>query len=160
LRAALEEQRRSEEALRVSKARFRSFMDHAPFSMLVKDLDGSFVMGNRGIEASWGKRSEEILGRRISEISRSPAVASVEAMDREVVETGRAVTREVHFADLGEEWNHEVKFPIKDAAGRVIAIGGIAVDISDRKKTELALQTSEARFRSFMENAPFSMLVK
>ena len=160
LRVALEEQRRSKEALRVSEARFRSFMDNAPFSMLVKDLDGRFVMVNRGIERSWGLRSEDILGRHIGDISKSAAVADVDAMDREVVETGRVVTREIHFADLGEGWNHEVKFPIKDAAGRVIAIGGIAVDISDRKKTELALQTSEARFRSFMENAPFSMLVK
>ena len=91
LRSALEEQRRSKEALRVSEARFRSFMDNAPFSMLVKDLDGRFVMVNRGIERSWGLRSEEILGRHIGDISKSPAVADVDAMDREVVETGRVV---------------------------------------------------------------------
>ena len=159
-RRALDQQRRSEGALRESEARFRGFMDHAPFSMLVKDIEGRFQMVNRGIEATWGKTAAEILGRRVRDLSQGPGVDLVEAMDREVVESGRAVAREVHFADLGEGWNYEVKFPIKDAAGRVIAIGGVAVDISDKKKAELALQASEARFRAFMENAPVEMAVK
>jgi PAS domain S-box-containing protein len=159
-RRALDEQQRSEGALRESEARFRSFMDHAPFSMLVKDVEGRFQMVNRGIEAVWGKTAAEILGRRVRELSQGPGVDIVEAMDREVVESGRAVAREVHFADLGEGWNYEVKFPIKDSAGRVIAIGGVAVDISDKKKAELALQASEARFRGFMEHAPVEMVVK
>jgi PAS domain S-box-containing protein len=159
-RRALDEQRRSEGALRESEARFRSFMDHAPFSMLVKDVEGRFQMVNRGIEATWGKTAAEILGRRVRDLSQGAGVDVVEAMDREVVESGRAVAREVHFADLGEGWNYEVKFPIKDSAGRVIAIGGVAVDISDKKKAELALQASEARFRGFMEHAPVEMVVK
>jgi PAS domain S-box-containing protein len=159
-RRAQDEQRRSEGALRESEARFRGFMDHAPFSMLVKDLEGRFQMVNRGIEATWKKTAAEILGRRVRDLSQGAGVDVVEAMDREVVESGRAVAREVHFADLGEGWNYEVKFPIKDSAGRVIAIGGVAVDISDKKKAELALQASEARFRAFMENAPVEMAVK
>jgi PAS domain S-box-containing protein len=159
-RRALDEQQRSEGALRESEARFRSFMDHAPFSMLVKDVEGRFQMVNRGIEATWGKTAAQILGRRVRDLSQGPGVDVVEAMDREVVESGRAVAREVHFADLGEGWNYEVKFPIKDSAGRVIAIGGIAVDISDKKNAELALQASEARFRGFMEHAPVEMVVK
>jgi len=160
LRAVLEEQRRSEQALRVSEARFRSFMDNAPFSMLVKDLDGRYVMVNRGVEATWGRSGASILGRRISDMSESTGVAVVEAMDREVIETGSAVAREVQFSDLGEEWSYEVKFPIRDADGRLIAIGGVAVDISDRKQTEMALRSEQARFRSFMENAPVEMVVK
>lgn len=159
-RAALQDQQRSERALRESEARFRGFMDHAPFSMLVKDVDGRFLMVNAGIEAKWGKTTAEILGRRVRDLSHGPGVDVVEAMDREVVESGRAVTREVYFADLGEGWNYEVKFPIKDSAGRVIAVGGVAVDISDKKNAELALQASEARFRSFMEHAPVEMVVK
>jgi PAS domain S-box-containing protein len=159
-RCALAEQQRSERALRESEARFRGFMDHAPFSMLVKDLDGRFLMVNAGIEAKWGKTAAEILGRHVRDLSQGAGVDVVEAMDREVIESGRAVTREVHFADLGEGWNYEVKFPIKDSAGRVIAVGGVAVDISDKKKAELALQASEARFRGFMENAPVEMVVK
>ena len=159
-RRAMDEQQRSEGALRESEARFRSFMDHAPFSMLVKDVEGRFQMVNRGIEATWGKTAAEILGRRVGDLSQGPGVDIVEAMDREVVESGRAVAREVHFADLGEGWNYEVKFPIKDSTGRVVAIGGIAVDISDKKKAELDLQASEARFRGFMEHAPVEMVVK
>ncbi len=151
---------RAQRALQENEARLRGFMDYAPFSMLVKDPDGRYLMVSRGLEANWGKTAAEILGRHIRDMSQGDGVDVVESMDREVVETGRTVAREIQFSDLGEEWSYEVKFPIKDAAGRVIAIGGVALDISDRKKAELALQESEARFRSFMENAPLELVVK
>ena len=136
-RRALDEQQRSEGALRESEARFRSFMDHAPFSMLVKDVEGRFQMVNRGIEAVWGKTAAEILGRRVRELSQGPGVDIVEAMDREVVETGRAVAREVHFADSRKDgttrWNPDQG--LRRARHRHRRRRG---DISDKKKAGLA----------------------
>jgi PAS domain S-box-containing protein len=150
----------AQRALRESEARFRSFLDHAPFGMLVKDLEGRYLTVNSGIEELWGKSADELLGHRPSDLSRDGDVAIIESMDREVAQTGRAVTREISLEGKGERWTYSVKFPIKESSGRIVAIGGIFIDISDRKKTELALQESEARFRSFMENAPLEMVVK
>jgi len=150
----------AQRALRESEARFRGFMEHTPIEMMVKDLDGRYLMVNRCVETVWGKTSAEIIGRRLADI---PGVAGAEiadAMDREVIETGRAVAREVDFSDRGDEWRYDVKFPIKDAAGNVVAIGGVGFDIGERKRAELALRESEARFRSFMENAPLELVVK
>ena len=67
-------------------------MEHAPFGMLVKDLDGRYLTVNRGIEEMWGKSADEILGHRPSELSKDNDVAIAEAMDREVVRTGQAAT--------------------------------------------------------------------
>ncbi|HVR66944.1 MAG TPA: PAS domain S-box protein [Verrucomicrobiae bacterium] len=135
----------AELALAESEARFHSFMEHAPFDMYVKDLDGRYLLINRGAERSWGRRRDEILGRTVRDLSQSKGVEEVEAIEHEVLTTGEAVVREVHFTDLGAEWTHEIKFPIRDAAGHVTHVGGIAVDISDRKKAELALSESEGR---------------
>jgi PAS domain S-box-containing protein len=154
------EQKQIEEALRDSEARFRSFMDHAPFDIQVKDLDGRYLMINRAAEAAWGGSASEILGRRIGELSQSAGVLEVEAMERDVVRSGEPLAREVHFTDLGPEWTYEVKFPIKDAGGQTVAIGGVAIDISDRKKAQMALAESEARLRGFMDNTPVEMIVK
>jgi len=151
---------RAQRALRDIESRFRSFMEHAPVEMVVKDTDGRYLMVNRKAEANWGKPASDILERRSQEISGDPGFEVVQEMDREVVATGRVVTREIHFTDPDDIWSYEVKFPLTDSAGSIVAIGGIAIDISDRKRAELALQESEARFRSFMENTPIEMVVK
>ena len=150
----------AQRALRESEARFRSFMEHAPFEMVVKDTEGHYLVVNRQVEETWRIPAAELLGLRTREVPKSASFEIVEAMDREVLATGRAVTREICFSELGGVWRYEVKFPITDSAGRIVSIGGVAVDVSDRKKAELALQESEARFRSFLENAPLEMVVK
>jgi PAS domain S-box-containing protein len=156
----ISDRKRAEVALQESETRFRSFMEHAPFEMVVKDTDGRYLMVNREVAASWGRPETGILGSRAHDMTKDPGFAFVEQMDSEVVATGRAVMREIHFIDPEDVWSYEVKFPITDSTGRIVAIGGIAIDISDRKRAELALQESEARFRSFMENAPVEMVVK
>jgi PAS domain S-box-containing protein len=139
LRRALEEQQRSEQALRDSEARFRSFMEHAPVEMVVKDLDGRIRMVSRAVEEIWDRPAEALLGRRTSDISDTPGVPVAEAMDREVVETGRTVAREIYFPGWQSEWAYAVKFPIKDAVGRVVAVGSVALDIAQQKRVEQEL---------------------
>src|SRR5919198_249221 len=77
LRRALDEQQRSEQALRDSEARFRSFMEHAPVEMVVKDLDGRIRMVSRAVEEIWDRPASELLGRHTSDISDSPGVPVV-----------------------------------------------------------------------------------
>ena len=64
-------------------------------------------------------------------------MAPFTAHDRAVLETGRTV-------EVEEEWPREgglrtyltVKFPIRDAAGDIVAVGAIGTDISETKKAE------------------------
>jgi PAS domain S-box-containing protein len=147
------DRKKAELALAESEARFRSFMDNAPFDMVVKDLTGRYLMVNRGVESAWQFDQTAILGRRLPELSDSDGVAQVEAIEREVVDTGRIVAREVQFTDLGPEWTYEVKFPIRDAVGKIVALGGVALDISDRKKAQMALAESEARLLRAQQQA-------
>ena len=149
----ISDRKKAEMALAESEARFLSFMDHAPFDMYVKDLNGRYVMVNHGAEHSWGRPRAEILGRSVRELSQSRGVQEVEDIEREVLRTGNAVAREVHFTDLGAEWTHEVKFPIKDGSGNITHIGGVAVDISNKKQVEFALSESEGRLRRAQQQA-------
>ena len=156
----ISDRKRAELALQESESRFRSFMEHAPFEMVVKDTEGRYLMVNRKVAESWGESMAGMLGRRVREVRDNAGFELVEQMDREVVISGQAVARELYFADPDDSWIYVVKFPIADPGGHIVAIGGVGIDISDRKRAELALQESEARFRSFMENAPIEMVVK
>jgi PAS domain S-box-containing protein len=139
LRGALEEAQRSEHALRDSEARFRSFMEHAPVEMVVKGLDGRFLMVSRAVEDIWNMPAEQLLGRHTSDISDSPGVPVAEAMDREVIDTGQTVAREIYFPGWQSEWAYPVKFPIRDAAGRVAAVGSVVLNITEQKRVEQEL---------------------
>jgi PAS domain S-box-containing protein len=148
-------------ALRASEARWHSFMTHAPVCITVKDTDGAFLSVNPASEAAFGRQARDILGRRTCDLSRSAGSAAIGEMEREVIATGRVVTREVHFDDRCDAaWTYEVKFPIFDQNGSIAAIGGFAIDISEQKKAERARQQTEALLHAFMDNAPFEMVVK
>ena len=56
--------------------------------------------------------------------------------------------------DGSMRWIHDRGFSISDETGTVIRLGGIAEDITERKKVEAALYESEERFRLMMQQSP------
>jgi two-component system, cell cycle sensor histidine kinase and response regulator CckA len=56
-------------------------------------------------------------------------------------------------------WVEQAIMPIHDAAGELVAIEGIARDITERKEAEDALLRSEERFRSIFDNAAVGVIV-
>jgi PAS domain S-box-containing protein len=132
----------------------RAFMDNAPAAIAMKDADRRFVMLNSWVESAYGRQAQDLIGRRSVDILASDGTRALDAMESEVVVGGRTVTREVHFPERTHlPWTHEVKFPIRNGAGEVTAVGGIAIDISDRKRAELGLRDSEARLRRAQQQA-------
>jgi PAS domain S-box-containing protein len=132
----ISEQKKAERARQQTEALLHAFMDNAPFEMVVKDLADRYLMVNRGMSNAWGLPIDAFIGRRLSEIRETPGVDLVEALDREVMETGTTVTREINYADFGDYWSRAVKFPIRDPEGRIVAVGGISIDISESKRAE------------------------
>ncbi len=56
-------------------------------------------------------------------------------------------------------WTEQRNVPLYDNTGRLVAIEGIARDISERKRTEEALQQHERRFREFLEKIHLSAVM-
>ncbi|HUR39772.1 MAG TPA: PAS domain S-box protein [Verrucomicrobiae bacterium] len=59
----------------------------------------------------------------------------------------------------GPAWVGALGRAVYDEAGRVTGMYGVVQDVSQRKRLEQSLSDSEARFRSLMEQAPFSIQV-
>jgi PAS domain S-box-containing protein len=145
----------AEEALRESEARLQAILDHSPAFVYMKDLEGRYVFVNRTYEELFGVARSEILGKTDDELVDAETAAGRRARDRLVIESGEPLTGE-YTALLADGIEHtwvSVKFPLKDAGGRIYAICGTYTDITYRKEMEAALQASETRFRTLSDSA-------
>ena len=129
------------DALRLSEARLRAIMDHAPTEIFLVDGEGRYVLINKEFERRYGLTEEQVIGKTMGEFFPADITAEFTAQDRETFESGRVVVKEqvieyggVVHTDL------EIKFPIVDLTGETVGVGGIATDITDRKKAEVVLQ--------------------
>jgi ammonium transporter len=129
---------------RSEEARLRTLIDNMPASVYLRDLLGRFILVNRQYEDFWGLSSDRIRGQTLSEVdpmsefSMSPTVN--EAIDGEVRSTGQPQHREARVVRRGTE--HvlaDVRFPVLDDAGRMVAIAGIDIDITKEKRNEAEL---------------------
>ncbi|MEE9153064.1 MAG: PAS domain S-box protein, partial [candidate division NC10 bacterium] len=147
-------QRRTEQALRESEERFRTVVDHSPTKIHIKDLEGRYLLVNKEAEELFGVTDEDARGRTSGEIFPQERAEAFGTHDRAVLEAGHAIEEEEEW--LREDGAHTfltVKFPIRDASGKTIAVGAIGTDITERKRVEAALRASEAKLRTVIDTA-------
>ena len=133
-RAELAEAKRSLEAV----------LTHTPTAVYLKDRHQTFLLANEETARILGRTAEEILGKSLWDIYDEEVVARLDANDRAVMEAGEPMQYEEvapHFGDEGRQHTWlAVKFPVADAAGEIVGVGGISLDITDRKEMEARLQ--------------------
>jgi PAS domain S-box-containing protein len=130
-------------------------------AIIGKDLDGIILTWNRGAERLYGYTADEMKGRSIALLI--PEDRSSEFS--EVLERIRSGQRVEHLETVrrtkdGRLFDVSLTVsPVTDATGRIIGGAAIARDITARKRDELALRTSETRWRSVMESAVDGIVV-
>jgi len=155
----MKERRRAEENLRKSEERFREMAEHIREAFWLYDWEKRKVIYiSPAYEVIWG-RSAEDLYKRDDEWDESVHPDDLEyARDsfERIIQTGGGEQREYRIVhpDGSVRWVSDRGFAIKNKAGQVVRIAGIAEDITDRKQSEVALRESEERFRELAELMP------
>ena len=134
------DRKRAEVELRDSQARFLSFMDNSPAIAWMKDEQGRHVYLSRTYEERFGVKLDAWLGKTDFEVWPREIAEKFRAADLEVVDNGKTiqVVEETKNPDGTHCYWNNFKFLLEDASGRRF-VGGIGVDITDRKHMEQEL---------------------
>jgi PAS domain S-box-containing protein len=140
--------KQAEEALRESEERFRLFMDNSPTIAWVKDEDGRYVYFSRAFQQRFGVHFSEWRNRTDAELWPPDVAAEFRKSDEDVLAAGQAMemAAETPTPNGGRLHWLVTKFPFRDAAGRRY-VGGIGLEITERKRAEAELSQSLERER-------------
>ncbi len=154
------EKKRVEEALRESEDRFARFMQCLPGLAWIKDMEGRYVYANDAAVAAFQTSRETLYGNTDEDIFPHDIAAAFRENDRQALasEAGIQTTETLEHEDGVLHHSIVNKFPIAALSGRTTLVGGVAIDITQRKRAEEALRESETRHREL--SVRLKMLLK
>ena len=133
----ISEKKPLETNLQESEARLLAIIDNAPAVIFIKDTDGRYLHVNRYYEELFHVDKAVIHGKSVYDIYPSEMANVMAINDQKVFENGLPVeVEEIVPLEDGFHTFLTVKFPLSNQSGEIYAVGGIATDISERKRAE------------------------
>jgi PAS domain S-box-containing protein len=148
------------EALKVSERRFRTLTENIPDMIVRFDRDLRLIYGNEAVLERTGLSLDFLTGKTAKEYGASSEVErNWEKAAREVINTGnqRRLQLENVWQGISKVYDSLI-VPEKDNVGNVSSIISIARDITEMKKSENILRSSEQRLKYHLENSPLAVV--
>jgi PAS domain S-box-containing protein len=153
----IEEIKKVQDSLRESEEKYRGLFEGALEGIYQSTPEGRLLSANPAMARIYGYDSAEELIESVTDMA-----SQIYAHPDDRAEILRIVTAEGILSD--HEVQHRRKDgstvwlslharTVRDESGKVIRLEGMAVDITERKRTEQALSNSERNYRNLFENA-------
>lgn len=127
--------------------------------IFLKDADYNYIFMNREFERLGQISLQEAKGKDDFFVFPQPVAELFRSQDVEVAAQKKAIEFEetIPLPD-GEHTFITAKFPLFDAEGLLVAVGGICTDITARKRAEAELSEAEEKYHSIFDHSPLGIL--
>ena len=134
----------SETNLQYNQKLITDIINNTDSCIFVKDYlkaDGKYILSNQQFANLCDRTCEQVLGKNDYDLFEPHIADAFQIVDRQVLQTGKPMQiEEVAPQADGLHTSIVFKFPLLNPSGEVYAVGGIAADITDRKRAEAALK--------------------
>jgi PAS domain S-box-containing protein len=156
LSADTTERRKAEQELRSSEEKFRQLAENINevFWMMPPTADAVLYV-SPAYEQVWGRSCESLYRSPMAwaEAIHPDDLAQAHSLFERQIQGARIDSEyRIRTPDGQEKWVRDRAFPIRDQAGELIRVAGIAEEITERKHAEQELRSSEEKFRQLAEN--------
>lgn len=120
------------------------------------DMDGMFRHLSDNVEAFFGYRPEELVGKlHVWELHPQKDASELKKATQDVLEDKKALMVDenpVVAKDGSIKWVLSAGFPVYDSQGKLQGLLGLDIDVCDKKRAEQRLSESEKKFRGLFEH--------
>lgn len=143
--------KKTEEDLLLHISRLEAIIDHLPFEVWYKDIDGRYLIVNKKVEEYFGKPKDEIIGKNDYDLYPQDTADIIVSSDSAAL-TGKAF--EFCEINVDNDIYEDYKRPVLDDAGELIGTTGFSRKITEIKKAHQELLESERSKTILLANAP------
>ena len=143
------------------RSKLAAIVESSDDAIIGRTSEGTITSWNKGAEALFGYRADEMLGKSVSMLAAEDCVDEFEAFFQSLAQ-GEKIT---HFETVrkrkdGSRIDVSLTIsPVRNAAGDVVGASTIARDITERKRAEEALLESEARLKGIFNSVQTGILI-
>ncbi len=148
---------RAEQALWKSEQQLQAILDNSSAVIYLKDYWGQYILINKRFEKLFNIAQDLAVGKSDFDLFPRDVAEVFRADDLKVFEAGKALEFEetVPHED-GPHIYLAIKFPLLDRSGEPYALGGIAADITERKRIDAEVKRArDAALESTRKKAEF-----
>src|SRR5215203_844530 len=134
------ERKRVGEALRETQEFLGGILDNAPLPIYGVSEEGRIRLANRFFADFVGMPQEKVIGSLLEDVFTEEEARQFRENNRRVIETETPLIEE-EWAEApdGRRYFQTIKFPLRDPDMRTVAIGGISIDVTERRRAEEVL---------------------
>jgi PAS domain S-box-containing protein len=156
------ERKQAEKALLETKEQLQYIVNNTRDVIFQIDLNGNYIYGNSAAEQLTGYPLPQLLKMNMMQLVAPEyhALVKERLQQRLAGKVGEAAFKfEILHKDGHRIWTEQTTSEVRDSENKLVAIQGVARNITEQKKAEAALQFSEEKFSKAFQLSPDAMSI-